>query len=143
MPIDDIPDLKSHGNDAVFFGALRRRSAHGFMSRGVEWMSCGVDRFEAMTGERLEQLFFDHQHAVDHRLRIKRCGIDVRETRDVIDGVEQAANQVSLRTPSRFLSFFRRATTKVVILSGRAQKAVVEQIVGACDVCVQRFKLRG
>src|SRR6185503_10920146 len=94
---------------------------HGFLHCRIEGFADWVDDLESRIAERLEQLFLHHVDTLNDRRGVSSGGIDVRESRDVVESIDELADEVRLGARAGIAPLTRRALAVVVVFGGEAQ----------------------
>ena len=78
-----------------------------------------------MAGERLEELSLDHVHTLHDGGRIRHRRIDVREAADVIERVDDAADEQAHAPELGLLPVAHRALAEVLVFGGKPKVPLV------------------
>jgi hypothetical protein len=102
---------------------LRRRGlgCDRFMQCGIEGLADRIDYLETRVAKCLQQLFLNHVDALHDRRGVGRSGIDVGETRHVIERLDQLSNEISLGAGAGVLALLCRALSIIVVFGRQSQ----------------------
>jgi len=96
-------------------------SRYRFVKRGIESLANGINDLESRVAERFQQFLLNHVDTLHDRAGIGRRRVHVRESRNVVERLNEMSNQIGLRSCSRVLALLLRALAIVVVLGSKSQ----------------------